>query len=929
MAKTTDTIRMDELQDSVEGQSVVLQRLSASVHEVGRRVEQVASRITSKMSQSRSPTSDKVLARAEGRSAARDEGQARAQVLDTKERILQGRDDRHGNREATLSGLMSGKLDAGGRSALRSALGTDSTQAKDLRRLGEGELKNLKQQREETQKRLLLVRDERKLNEEKLVKSRELLKTTKATDDIVKESSFRHSQEIKGKSRAVPPKGGDGDGDGDEGGRRRRGRFGVSPLEVLSDLHIPGISHLATVAKYAQMGGNAGTDAAGGKGALGVLGNLAGTAGGLVAGAGIAYGGMAGIQGYRAYRTGHEMSMPRRRLQGLLGVGGEVSSRSPVTSDALSALGYGGMENMHDLGSLSRQLGGGAALSQLGQVSGLARGYGLDRSEIGGQAEQLMMAGGTKGAHDSVDSLQRIMATGVAAGMDRARITHFTQQVVGIQDQILQATGENKTEAISESLGKLFAASGSKESFFKGPEMGAVRGIDSAMRSGSRSMSGPGTATMLRALGFGSSGDGKRTAGNEYYAAAREMEGGLFGGKGSSTGKLRKIIGQFTSESGGNEKVANLRMKQELGIGLRQMERLRVLLDKEKSVGKLSGKEDKELNKILEGPKDPIVELSEITARNEGHLMTLADEIGPEILGIDRAMSALQTELNSDVKSIVTMLRTMSESTTGKSLGENIANVGWKDLVLGVGGAVLAFKALSLAASTVAGTVAGLGTGISSVMGVLGAAGGIPGVGMAVGTAAALTDLPSSFSDNNEFKDRLGERSAGRGFFGNMLHFGDTIEAAGTMTGEGIGHMMGIDSEKDANKRKIMNNRYTSAVSQRLIDSGRGADAEKYIKAAQANPGAIPSFKDVGIAPMKSDSPAPPSVSKAEADIAAAAEMHDKRKEDAADVSDVDKKNAPIEQIRAMRLLTLAVEENTEAVGKRTSNMGAPGGRVR
>lgn len=950
MPNNKETIRLDEIQDSVEGQSVSIQRLSTAIKQVGDRVEQMASRITSKLNSKRTDTSERVLSRAEGRTAAQDEGQARAQTIDTKERLLQDRDDRHGRREESISGLMGGKLSKEGRDKLRQVLGSNSSQARDLRTQGEGELRNLKQQREETQKRLLAVREERKHNEDKLLKNKEILKGAKETDSLERAAKTRHDHEKKsGGGGAEPPKGGGGGGDEDGGdGRRRRSRYGMSPLEVLSDLHIPGLSHLATAAKYAKMGGAAGAEAMGGEGLMGSIGGIGGTVGGLALGAGVAYGGMVGVQGFRAYRKAHEMSPERQRLMGLLGPGGERNSRGTVTSDELAGLGYGGMENMRDLGTLSRQIGGVGATGNLVKVSQLARGYGMDRSEVGGQAESLMMAGGAKDGASSVESLQRVLATGVAAGMDRARITHFTQQVVGLQEQVLQITGENKVSEISDAIGRLYAAGGRGESFFKGPEMGAIRGIDSAMKSGSRSMSGPGTATMLRALGFGAGSNGKRSSGDEYYDAAREMEGGLFGGGGrGAIGRVRKIVGQFTSESGGNEKVANLRMQQELGLGIRQIEKLRTLLSKEQAMGGLSKGDDAELKAILEGQKDPIVELQAISARNESHLMRLADDISPELVSIDRALQRLQEELNGDVKSIVNIVRKIADSSVGKGAMDMASGMDWKDMALAAGGAVIALKTLAGVMGGATGTIGSLVAGLGGLSTILAA---MPGVGLAIATGAAISDLPDAFNNNAKFKDDLAERTKGRGFLGNVAHLGDTIEATGTMLGE----MVTPDSY--GINKKIMGDRqfasdHVSDTARRLEASGRKDDAAKYLGAYKdsKNKTAIPSMKALGLAPLapdsggglgvgegpvsppdaKSTSVAPPTVAKADSDIKAEDEMRAKRKADAADVSGLDKKNVTMEQLRAMRLLTLAVEENTEAVSSRTSGVRAPGGRVR
>jgi len=442
---------------------------------------------------------------------------------------------------------------------------------------------------------------------------------------------------------------------------RERGGFGRTNmgLQIASDMHIPGVSQAATVARYAQMAMPTGA-AAEGMSAAGKVGSLAG---GALLGAGVLAGGAVLKHGYDVYDYANQMAPHRRQLEGSLGSSG-LNKFSPASAQ-MSKLGYGAMENYGFMQQFSRQVGGKEALGQFGGISKLARGYGADRGELGGMAEGLTLSGGTSKGKSATD-LRDIMNEGIRGGMDRARITQFTQQVVGIQKDLLQTTGDNNAQNIAKELSSLMGGSKRGEAFFGGPEMGAIKSLDSAMKRVSSGEGGAGSSMMLRALGYAPGGVGGEREGlsgmkpqEKYFTAMKDMEKGLFGGD-SQTGdgtvdRLKKIMGQATSEAGGDKSVAAMRMKQNYGVSYNQFEKLDKLLGDIKPGEGPNAEQTKvleEIKKASEDTKDPIASITKQIAASEAILHNDAIANSTTIVGIHDVLLAMQEAQSQGVNAL-------------------------------------------------------------------------------------------------------------------------------------------------------------------------------------------------------------------------------------------------------------------------------------
>jgi len=560
----------------------------------------------------------------------------------------------------------------------------------------------------------------------------------------------------------------------------RGGSRGVSALEVASDLNLPGVSQAATIAKYARrevddvpegLGGMAGMAAKG----VGLL------KGGLVGGA-VAGGAYSMMQGYKAYNLAHQMAPMAKTLRGQGTSAGE-------TRGALEAYGgYGGQENLRTLMTLNKQIGGRAGAASLNQVTDIANAYGMQREEVGGQAGGLFQAGGAR-PESAAAELKDIMIEGVKGGMDRARITEFTSQIVGLQQDIFKTTGENNAKNVAQALSQLMRASGRGENFLRGPEMQAARGIDSAVRGASRG-GGPGAGTIFRAFGFGAGAQaGGNNVGQGYYNAIKETEKGIFGGK-NPLERLNKVFDQYYKESGGKKDIARLRMHDEMGIGLTQVEKLDEIRGKK---GKLSKEDEKALKEAEDQTKDPMERLLDYQAKMDANLAKLAssDNGMSAILKIDQLILDAQEQAIDILNDIAKLLAPGAEGKgdAAMKIGGGLAGLfagykglgALKDIITGGAAGGAGAGAGGAAAKGLGGRLlAGAGSVAAKVPLIYGAAG-------AIGGAANAYDMLDDKEGFGKASEKFARRTADYSATDWLMHPGDALTAGGIGLGEAAG----------------------------------------------------------------------------------------------------------------------------------------------
>lgn len=634
--------------------------------------------------------------------------------------------DKHQRIEMFTEGRMGKKKKA----ALQEELGTRESTAKKLRRMADDELslidKKVKRNKE-------IISDSKKLkvsSEQQLKVQQELFKT--------------------GEKKAHQ-----------EGRRRSQ----TDLLEIASDLHLPGVSHAATVAKYARRGMGDEDDG------RSRMGRFMGGMGGVARGLGIAAGGYTAVQGYRVFNAAEQMAPMARTLQGQVGAGAAGLRQRSVEAYG----GYGGIENLQTQIQLNRAVGGAAGAGQLRGVTDIANRYGLDRQEVVGQAGAAFGAGMTPGT--ATQDLERIMSEGVKAGMDRARITQFTQEVLGVQQELFRATGENNAQAIAEAMSQLMRASGQGEQFMRGPASQAVKGLDAAVKSAGRGqLGGQAAGTLFRAFGFGAGAEGgSNTQG--YLDARRQMEGGLFGGGtgADALGNINKIFDQYLKESGGKKDVATLRMSDELGIGINQVEQLDEIRGRA-AKGAITEDDIKKLQDMQNEAKDPMIRIAEINAEMSANIARTAGSVE----GIASVVKINEGILKAQ-QSAVGLLSSIAKVLTGQGgadAGDMLSTIGSVASIAGMiapsttgkiagkgGGALLkGGKSAGGALAKGAGALATMGGG-----GALGMATTLGGVGLAgaagYGVGMGADYLADQFTtEENQFgqKSNIFERGIGK-----------------------------------------------------------------------------------------------------------------------------------------------------------------------
>lgn len=439
----------------------------------------------------------------------------------------------------------------------------------------------------------------------------------------------------------------------------RRGRS-IGLMDVASDLNLPGISAASTVGKYAQAGMGGKEE---GSGLFG--GGLAGAGIGAMAGAAILAGGFTAMQGYKAFGLAHQMAPGARTALGQ----GARNWRGSLGQYG----GYGGIENLQTLISLNQSMGGRFGGRAMHRVTDLANTFGLQREQVGAQAGSLLYGGGAKTGNEATEQLKRIMIEGIKGGMDRARITEFTQQVLGIQTRIYALTGANVASGVSRGLGALMAHGGG-ESFLHGPGMAALGGLDSMVsQAGHLRLQGPMMGIMLRAFGNKQGGVGG------LYNFMKQTEGGLFGmlsgkkGQQSFLPALNRLFSETYKSTGGRQDIGNMLIGQATGLGMNQIEALHGVMSRTGS-GKMSASDQKIMNGLKASMQDPMMDLLKVSKESDATLAKLASsESGlGAIIGIDKAIQTATQTAASFLEDIAGVIAPKSKNSDGDPIDQKI-----------------------------------------------------------------------------------------------------------------------------------------------------------------------------------------------------------------------------------------------------------------
>lgn len=588
----------------------------------------------------------------------------------TKE-IERGDEERKTKRKEIMAGeeessrletLISGRMNKETKTELGQILGTgQDVGAKELRKSakeriqlrtqeakqGEDIIAKLRAQESANNKLIVSAQQSKKLEEDRLDSMKKQLVTMEKLTGLAKKRWEEEKE--RSRTRAV---------------RERQPGLLTGALDMASQMNLPLVSQAATVARYGKKGVEAGAEIGPEGGVGGFLSKLIGGLGGLATAGGVLAGGYTAMQGYKTYNMAKQVAPMRVGLAPMMR-GRDITGMA--TEESLMQMGFSPLENMQFMRQMGRTLGGKKITGEnISQLSQLERQTGIGREELLTQAGMLQAVGGTaptrgQPGKEPGRALKDIMAEGVKAGVDSAKLTEFTNLTLGIQEELLKITGENNAENIAKAMGSFIEAGTrrgrSAETFARGTEMKAIQTIDQAMKAAGRGQLPPqAMGTFARAFGFGAGGQ-KGSYGDAYYEFSKRMEKGLFAGTAEDQVKnLRSITEAYVGEAGG-EKPAALRMQQEMGMGLQQFEDLRKLLKEITPGAKPTAEQEKRLKEFSDAFKDPSQKLLEVQARQEKLLVEAATKHLPEVIKIENLMLKAQEQAVKLLGSLVDVFR--------------------------------------------------------------------------------------------------------------------------------------------------------------------------------------------------------------------------------------------------------------------------------
>jgi hypothetical protein len=316
-------------------------------------------------------------------------------------------------KKSVLENLSTQKMTKDTKSKIQWELGTEEKDPKKLRTLMKKKIEDTETENkgiiaavENSRKQLTVRQQEIPKIQEKLDKEKKVLAVQKLQykqmEDFGRLAKRRMQEQDEYSRRSVS----------------RRGRAGIvgGALQLASDMNLPGVSQAATLARYTGRGAEIGEEAGGG-----MMGKLGGGLAGLGMAAGVLGVGYAATQGYKTYQTAHQLARPMTQLGGVMGQGNAGNIRGLMTNEAMTKMGYGGMENLQTMMQLGRTVSPRAVNQQnMEQMSRMARTTGAERGELVQQMGGMVAAGGAT-AGGAMVQLGRVMEQAVKAGMDQSK----------------------------------------------------------------------------------------------------------------------------------------------------------------------------------------------------------------------------------------------------------------------------------------------------------------------------------------------------------------------------------------------------------------------------------------------------------------------------------------------------------------------------
>ena len=307
-----------------------------------------------------------------------------------------------------------------------------------------------------------------------------------------------------------------------------------------------------------------------------------------------------GISGLtQAYQTRVQIGLAQAGLVGMGGTRRSFGQRGRTTGPGGSALGFDPIMTAGHAQMVGRATG---SINAVNYAQQAGRATGMDVGEAAGFMGQLRQAGyGFGGAakgggvtNEGPAQLQKVLALGMEAGLERARVPEFLQGIGAITQavgsQISGVVNVARISAFQSVLGR------SGVPGFQGHRGAAVTSKlnQSILRPGGGEA---GQAIMLQALGFGKPGGT-----TDYYSALKQQQKGI-DDPSNVAAMFKEVYSQFgqlgVGGATGNNQNANIVLSEMTGLGLQQVEDLGKIVDSGMSVEE----QMKAINELTKGEK--------------------------------------------------------------------------------------------------------------------------------------------------------------------------------------------------------------------------------------------------------------------------------------------------------------------------------------
>ena len=371
-------------------------------------------------------------------------------------------------------------------------------------------------------------------------------------------------------------------------------------------------------------------------------------AGAVVAAAGLAIGAVS-----RQISSGFDAYVEYGKARAGLAGTGATAFEADMFRDSGQKYGYAGAETLQQARQAARATGQAGAVTT---AQAMSRATTMDVGESTALMQTLTQAGqgfGGKAGTKGFKELQKAVALGTNAGMDKARIPEFMQ---GIGKVVQLQAGRQGGDVSSMGFANILQAMGATGASGLQGQRGAsvlAQLNEAIVKPGGGEA---GQALMLQAMGFGVPGGDA-----SYYEALRQQE------KGASDPENIKRLFEMTRSQYDNGEEQILALREMTGLSITQLEDMRDAVqnlsgdDREEKLAELI----KDTKPIEDQALDEMKELGKVAEKSaefQNRLVRIGDESYAAMVGMQEAINTMVSTL---LPTAIDLLTTLSNLLTG------------------------------------------------------------------------------------------------------------------------------------------------------------------------------------------------------------------------------------------------------------------------